>query len=248
MVRHSVSRCGRVLSGAVWRGIVRLGEIRAFFFWRNGILTVLCVLRSGGDFTVEYVRRLRDGVARNTTIPHRFFCISDVPVPCERVELACDFPGWWSKIFMFKPGIITGPTLYLDLDTVIVGNLDAVATIPHDFAMLNIREKDLPVCNSGAMYFRSPQPHVYERFAERPQYWIAYHIRNAKERYAGDQAFISDSFSEIPTLNKALPGVFRAYKYDNCREAVPPGCSVVCFSGKPRPHEVTNGWVKEIWK
>lgn len=209
-------------------------------------LTVLCVLKSGGDYDAEYVRILRDGVARHLTVPHRFVCISDAPVPCERIELKHSWKGWWSKLEIFRPDVITGPTLYLDLDTIITGNLDPVTTIPYEFAMLNIRAKDLKIGNSGAMWFAKPFPHVYERFAEKPDYWIDYHEKSAHDRYMGDQAFISDCFDDIPKLHHALPDFFKSYKYDACQEAVPPGCSVVCFGGPPRPRQA-GGWVKQAW-
>lgn len=209
-------------------------------------LTVLCVLRSGGDYDAEYVRKLRDGCRKHLTIPHRFVCLSDVPVPCERIELRHNWSGWWSKIEVFRPDVITGPTLYLDLDTVITGKLDPVMTMPYDFAMLNIRAKDTKVGNSGAMWFTKAYPHVYERFAEKPQHWIDYHVSNAHDRYMGDQAFISDCFEDIPKLHHALPGFFLSYKYDRCQDRVPKGCSVVCFGGHPRPHEAP-GWVYKTW-
>jgi hypothetical protein len=208
------------------------------------VLSVVCVLRSGGDFDSEYVRKLRDGVARNMTIPYRFVCLSDCDVPCERIPLKHDWPGWWAKLEIFR---LTGPLLYVDLDTIIVGNLDRVADIPYDFAMLDILEKNLPrIGNSGAMWMAKPFPNVYERFAEKPEYWIEYHRANAHDRYMGDQAFISDCFTEIPKLHHALPGFFKAYKYDGCQYKVPAGCSVVCFSGKPRPAQA-GGWVKQAW-
>ena len=212
------------------------------------MLTVLCVLRSGGpDYTPEYVRRLRDGVARNLTIEHRFVCLSDCDVPCERIPLIHDWPGWWAKIECFRPDVITGPTLYLDLDTLITGPLDPVMEIRDRFSMLCIRAKELKIGNSGAMWFRDPQTHVYERFVENPEYWIDYHIKNAHNRYMGDQAFISDCFTDIPKLHHALPDFFKSYKYDVCQMKVPPGCSVVCFGGHPRPHEVRGGWVERTW-
>jgi hypothetical protein len=209
-------------------------------------LTVLCVLKSGGDYDAEYVRKLRDGVKRNLTIPHRFVCLSDVPVPCERIPLKHGWPGWWSKIEVFRPDVITGPTLYLDLDTIITGKLDPVMSIPYDFAMLNIRAKDTKVGNSGAMWFKKPYPNVYERFVEKPQYWIDYHVSNAHDRYMGDQAFISDCFETIPKLHHALPGFFLSYKYDKQQQRVSAGCSVVCFGGHPRPHEA-RGWAYKAW-
>lgn len=212
------------------------------------MLTVLCVLRSGGpDYNAEYVRKLRDGVARNLTIEHRFVCLSDCDVPCERIPLIHDWPGWWAKIEVFREEVITTPTLFLDLDTIITGTLDPVMTIPYDFAMLCIRCKELKIGNSGAMFFRKPQPHVYERFAEKPEYWIDYHIKNAHNRYMGDQGFVSDSFTEIPKLHHWRQGFFLSYKYDVLQMKFPPTCSVVCFGGHPRPHEVQSGWVKRLW-
>lgn len=209
-------------------------------------VTVLCVLKTGGDYNAEYVRKLRDGVKRHLTVSHRFVCLSDVEVPCERIPLKHGWRGWWSKLEVFRPDVITGPTLYLDLDTVITGNLDPVTTIPYDFAMLDILERNAKVGNSGAMWIAKPFPYVYERFAEKPEHWIKHHEKNAKNRYMGDQAFISDCFEEIPKLHHALPGFFKGYKYDHCQDKVPESCSVVCFGGPPRPHQA-GGWVKRVW-
>lgn len=209
-------------------------------------LTVLCVLKSGGDFTAEYVRKLRDGVAKHLTVPHRFVCLSDVDVPCERIPLKHGWPGWWSKVECFRPDVVNGPTLYLDLDTVITGNLDPVATIPYEFAMLDIQSKGQHCGNSGAMWFRKPFPQVYERFAERPQHFIDHMQKNASGRYMGDQGFVSDCFEHIDKLHEALPGFFVSYKYDHCQTRVPAGASVICFGGPPRPHQA-GGWVKQVW-
>ena len=209
---------------------------------------VLCVLRSGGDFDPDYVHRLRNGVERHMRgKPHRFVCISDVPVDCERIELTENYPGWWSKISMFRPGIITGDTLYLDLDSVVVNRLDLVMNIQFDFAMLSILDGGQKIGNSGAMWFRKPFPHVYEKFAEKPEYWIKHHQDNAHDRYMGDQAFISDCFDHIPKLHHALPGFFLSYKYNKLQDRVPESCSVVCFGGKPRPRDVKTGWVPRAW-
>jgi len=212
-------------------------------------LTFLCVLRSGGDYTPQYVHKLRNGVARHTTVPHRFVCLSDVPVECERIPMLHNWPGWWCKIEMFRPGVITGPTLYLDLDTVIVGPLDDVWRLnSFPFAMLDVLQKGLHIGNSGVMWFRGPFHHVYERFAQQPEHWIRYHEENALHRYMGDQAFISDCFTEIPKLHQVLPAMFKSYKYDQCRARPKPGASVIAFGGHPRPHQVYRGWVPEHWR
>ena len=210
-------------------------------------LAVLCVLRSGGEYTAEYVRKLRDAVKRNLTLPHRFVCLSDVPVPCERIPLEHKWPGWWSKIEIFRPGVITGPTLYLDLDTCITGSLDPVVKIPHEFAMLSIRDRGQKTGDSGVMWIGKPQPHVYERFSARPEHWMAlYKTSQGDTKAFGDQGYISDQFSYIPKLNHWRPDFFKSYRLDGCQYGVPSGCSVVCFGGAHRPHN-SGGWVKEAW-
>ena len=210
------------------------------------MLTVLCVLRSGGGYDAEWVRKLRDGVARNLTIPHRFVCLSDCDVPCDRIPLEHDWPGWWSKIEMFKPGVITGPTLYLDLDTVVTGSLDGMAKLAYPFAMLrNFHQPDY--VGSGVMWFRDADtvPHqVYEKFKRMPDAYIAHHDRVRVSSHLGDQAFIWDTLKgDIAKLDGLG---LKSYKY-HCKAFLPEDASAVCFHGPPRLPEVKAPWVAQHW-
>lgn len=215
------------------------------------MLTVLCVLRSGGGYDAEWVRKLRDGVARNLTIPYRFVCLSDVEVPCERIPLEHDWPGWWSKIEIFRKWVITGPTLYLDLDTVITANLDKIANLSYDFAALrNFHQPDF--IGSGVMWFRSADtvPHrVYEKFSRMPLAYIAHHERVQKGSHLGDQAFIWDTLREqgisIPFLTDEFSGV-KSYKY-HAQSHLPADTKIVCFHGLPKLPEVNAPWVTQHW-
>lgn len=215
------------------------------------MLTVLTVLRSGGGYTSEWVDKLKRGVGRGLTIPHRFVCLSDVDVNCERIRLKHDWPGWWSKIEMFRPEVIIGPTLYLDLDTVITGQLDEIATLEYPFAMLrNFHQPDF--VGSGVMWFKDAEsvPHkVYEKFARMPDAYIAHHDRVKVGSHLGDQAFIFDTLhsmgKEIPHIQDQFHGIM-SYKY-HCRTYLPPDTSIVCFHGPPRLFEVKNEWVKKYW-
>ena len=74
-----------------------------------GMLTVASVFKSGGTYFPKYVRVLRDAVRRNLTIPHRFVCLTDVDVPCERIPLIHGWPSFYSKIELFRPGLFDGP-------------------------------------------------------------------------------------------------------------------------------------------
>ena len=208
------------------------------------MITVLCVLRTGGIYDAGWVRKLRDGVARNLTVPHRFVCLSDTEVPCERIPLEHDWPGWWAKIELFRPGVITGPTLYLDLDTVITGSLDELVNLPDSFAMLrNFHQPDM--VGSGVMWFRDVPHKVYRKFSKMPQCYIDHHERVAKGSYLGDQAFIADTVG-LENIGKiSMPSV-RSYKY-HCKSFLPEEASVVCFHGLPRPTEVKAPWMERHW-
>ena len=193
-------------------------------------LTVACVLRSGGDFDAEYVERLRDGVAAHLELEHRFVALSDCPVPCERLSLQTDWPGWWAKLELFRQ-LRTGRTLYFDLDTVIVGPLDAIAATPWRFAML--RDWLHPTTfNSSVMAWSGDWSHIAAEFTvERgagyrtPQRWV-------------DQGWIAEHAGPPPqVLQDAFPGAFVSRKVGPRHG---PAERVVCFHGHPRPRDV--GW------
>lgn len=210
------------------------------------MLTFLCVLRSGGIFTAEWVRKLRDGVAHHMSLPHRFACLSDVDVPCERIPMKHNWPGWWGKAELFRPGVVTGPTVFFDLDTVIVGPLDALAGIDLDYALIDLRGNGW--AQLGAMFLKNPPAQVYETLAADPDRLMERYRRTAKGQYVGDQALWKDvmGHDNVPKLTDILPGFFRSYKL-HCRNGVPHETSVVCFHGKPRPSEVSEKWVREAW-
>src|SRR5258706_252493 len=212
------------------------------------MFTICCVLKSGGIYDGEWVRKLHDGVARNLSRPHAFACLSDIEVPCKRIPLKHDWPGWWSKIEVFRPGIICGPTLYLDLDTAITGPIDGITSLAADFAMLN-NFSNPGMVGSGVMWFSGENiPHkVYHKFAKQPDAYIAHHIRNANGSYLGDQAFIYDALDRnVPFLTDDYPGI-KSYKH-HCRAGLPKGTSIVCFPGSPKPSEVKEPWMLEAWR
>jgi hypothetical protein len=205
-------------------------------------MNVLCVLKSGGEYDAEWVRKLRDGVARNTTIPYRFLCLSDVDVPCERIPLRHNWPGWWAKIEMFRH--VKDPTLYLDLDTVVTGNLDHFAKLEMDFAMLR-NFHDPNMVGSGVMWFGKPQKQVYDRFCDKPFKWIKHHEDNRDFAYVGDQAFVFDSF--VGRIHRLPMDTIKSYKM-HCKNGLPEGTSLVCFHGSPKAPEIKTEWMAAHWK
>ena len=209
------------------------------------MFTVSCVLKSGGVYNAEWVAKLQRGVSRHLSVPYRFVCLSDVDVPCERIKLKHNWPGWWSKIELFSDDIDISPHLYLDLDTVITGNLEAFTDLPYDFAMLrNFTYPDM--VGSGVMWFREVPHQVYTKFLKMPECYMAHHERmvDAETSYIGDQAFIWDALNRKVDALDNLP--IKSYRY-HCRYRLLPDTSLVCFHGSPRPPEVKADWMKEHW-
>lgn len=220
------------------------------------MLTVATVLKSGGIYTPEWVAKLKAGVERHLKLPHRFVCLSDVDVPCERIPLEHDWPGWWSKIELFK---LEGPVLYFDLDTAIVGDLSDIAFTagnPLDgFKILqDFYRKD--GWGSGVMGWSGR--HVVEgwfkAFAERPEFWMQFcGIR-------GDQHFIENMDHKVTrTWQRLLPNQIVSYKVHCCNAQllggnyfahhIPNDARAVCLHGLPKFRDMpANDAVRLAWE
>jgi hypothetical protein len=141
------------------------------------MLTIACVYKSraispvggliGGTYDVTWVQKLQRAVARNITVPHRFVCLTDVSIlGVETIPLRHNWPGWWSKVELFRPGLFHGPVLYFDLDVMITGNLDPM-TGPFE-GMVMLGDKLDGIMNSTAMWWDASDPvylPIYARFA-----------------------------------------------------------------------------------
>jgi len=235
------------------------------------MITVACVLRSGGRYDAEWVRKLRDGVRRHLTLPYRFVCLSDVDVPCERIPLEYDWPllskqrggahnwavapAWWSKLELFRGGLFSGTVLYLDLDSLIVGPLDELVQYPHKFTMADDPWRQTiggPLC-SAVMAWTGHQSFLFDAFLADPDgYAHRYDVIEPNSGRIGDQAYIEDMFKRfnepIATFRQLFGPVLASYKGDKLQDGPPDRASIVQFHGLPKMNEFTSGWVAEAWK
>lgn len=207
------------------------------------MLTAACVLKSGGIYDTTWVARLRDGVARHMPIAHRFVCLSDVDVPCDRIPLVHGWPGWWSKVEAFR---LEGPVLFLDLDTAIVGDLSDIAlqadawefTLLRDFYRLG------DGLGSGVMGWNVDTTPLYEAFAARPSFW------QTKIGSRGDQGFIEENvlLDGVARWQDRCDGQIVSYKI-HCRSGIPPDARVVCLHGLPKFADMpVNDPVRQAWE
>jgi hypothetical protein len=202
-------------------------------------LTVACVLHEkGGTFTTLHAKALCAGV--ETHLPGaRFACIStnpDVPgyVPMPRP----DWTGKWSLVNWWTPGLFTGRVLAVGLDTFIVGPLDDLAA--YDGPAAGIDDfYQMRLLASGAMAWDGDElAHVHEAFARDP--------RGTMRRYPRMDPWLRTVAPNLRRLQRRYPDQIVSYKA-HARAAVPDGARVVCFHGKPRPHEAT-GWASVHWR
>ena len=207
------------------------------------MLTVCCVLRSGGDYGWRHVRHLRAGVRKWLFAPFRFVVLTDMQDDyfiCE--PLIHGWPGWFSKIEMFRPGLFPGETLYFDLDSVIVGPLDHLVT-GHRFTVLRNMwvEPGHPRIGSGLMAWRGDLSAIYEAFRVDPARHMAECV--TKDRW-GDQGFIQ-WHAPVPMerWQDKHPGAVVSWKRGVLPNhgRVPADASIVVFHGLPRP------WTTSLW-
>lgn len=215
------------------------------------MLNIVCVnadnyLGRGAD----YVNILADMVARNISdkIAYKFICFTDTPQGIDAEVDIRPLPvdgldGWWNKLALFKEGLFPkgDRILYLDLDTVITGGLDDIIKYDGEFAILRdfIRQEGF---QSSVMAWKSG-------FGN--DIWRAYEITERSQIEGGDQYWIEIYAGLMHIkhdfLQDLYPDAFVSYKL-GATYNIPKNCKMVIFHGKPRPHEVVDGWVPKVWK
>ena len=198
------------------------------------MLTVACVLRSGGAFTQDWVVRLRHQVARHLQAPHRFVCLTDMAVPCDSVPLKNGWPGWWSKLELWRPGTFEGRVLYFDLDTLITGNITPLAGYRNDLATLTDFFSPRIAATGVLAWDARKTDNIWAR------------IQSGPPEFKGRSDLYLDLKGD--RLQDIFPGTFGSYKAHEL-EAGPADYSVVCFHGYPKFTDLAPGtWARDYWE
>jgi len=229
------------------------------------IATVATILRSGGDYEPEDVRRLKACVDKNLQGAYGFVCLTDRPDDVGRIPdvdvmaLEHDWPGWWAKMEVFR---LEGPTLYLDLDTVVTGDLGPILTAISEkrdtlFAVRDFYKGSL---QTGLLGWAVNMRWIYEAFAWAAASAVWRRSRLCWEMSILDHRFHGDAdWLRLGCPRAALPVVFLqdvvsgivSYKVHCEKQGQPPACArVVCFHGHPRPSLLHPAppWILEAWK
>ncbi len=195
------------------------------------MLTVACVLSKGPkrSYDATHVERLQKMVAEHVEQPYRFLCLTNEEVPCESLPLIRNWPGWWSKIELFCPGLFRGErdrVLYLDLDVTVTGNLDDLANEPEPFIICRDFQRLGLGLNSSVMAWDAGYADIiYTLFTE-----------DVMERLNGDQNWIREVLPNATVFPRSWCISYKkslGYKR-------PADMRVLIYHGDPKPWDLDD--------
>ena len=89
----------------------------------------VCCVKEGNKYDKDYVNILYNMIEKNLSSDFNFYCFTENPTGLNKniiVKNLIDktIKGWWNKCLLFKPGVLSGQCLYLDLDMIIIRPID----------------------------------------------------------------------------------------------------------------------------
>ncbi|BBB24424.1 conserved hypothetical protein [Isorropodon fossajaponicum endosymbiont JTNG4] len=238
-------------------------------------VNIIC-MKWGDKFPVEYVNRLFGMVSRHLSIPFRFVCFTENSVGIrDEVEIQdlpeLDLPPrllerGWRKLTVFKQdfGGLSGPTLFLDLDIVVVGNLDGFFTHSGNFLIAHDKKNPKKIeGNSSIFRFEIGQYSEILSYFKQNSELVQNEVRH-------EQAYLSREMYKQDKLRYWPDEWVPSFKYRCCPSwikswfqapFIPKGAKVILFHGLPNPPEAIIGrsgkwyrhiqpspWIEKYWK
>ncbi len=218
--------------------------------------TIICI-KWGEKFGPEYVNKLYAMARRNITGDFRLVCFTDhteglLPAIETRglPELGCEHPqntiGKWRKVALWGPelGGLEGPVLFVDLDSIIVGNIDGYFTYGSPDDVILARNWAKPFSGLGqTSVFRFPvgkNPHILENFRKTPQaiadkhHFEQHYITSA---VTGGIKFWPENWTRHFRIH-CLPYFPLRYFF---AAKLPKTAKIVTFPGGPNPDDIVLG-------
>ena len=216
---------------------------------------VIC-LKWGDKYDSMYVNRLHNGLKNNCTLPFELHCFTEDSRGIDSDVVIHDLPysdqisSWWNKVWLFSDEVPFEKgerVLYIDLDTLITGNIDVILS-DDTSGMVMLRDfywgiaKTATQSASGLMAWNIDElTHIWHEFKKDSDSAI-----NSVYPH-GDQVFISKCLNnEVHYWQDLYPEQVVSFKV-HCNSGLPSSASVVCFHGEPSiPDAASNHW--KSWK
>lgn len=236
---------------------------------------ILC-MKWGTKYGPEYVNRLYAMVRRHLKGDFRFVCLTDdgtdiraevqcLPIPDLNLPDGLPERGW-KKLTTFESDLygLKGVALFLDVDVVITGSIDAFFDEPGEFLIIHDWKRPWRVTGNSSVYRFQLGVHadVLQQFRTTGA--------EAREAFRNEQAFLSDVLHKQGKLRYWPDSWCCSYKY-HCipswptnywREPfVPADTKIVIFHGEVNPPDALEGrrnrafrfvrkaaWINRHWR
>jgi hypothetical protein len=226
------------------------------------IKLILC-MKWGTVYGPDYVNILYAMVARNITGPFKVVCFTDDttgirdevmcrPLPSLGCEIPPDVPGKWPKVALWSRELegLEGLALFIDLDSVIVGNIDDYFTYGNPEDVITARNWVRPFSKAGqTSVFRfqiGRHPYMLENLQADPT--------NLSRKYKFEQNYVT---AGIHGGIKFWPAEWTKHFGLHAMgiwplrylrpPVLPSGVKIVTFPGHPKPPDAIVGrWSKNM--
>lgn len=198
------------------------------------MINVYTVLSQSFNHTKEYVYRLKRSLERNATVKFRFVCLTNEQLPGIETVPTQEI-GRWAKMELCHP-LVKGRIHYIDLDTVITGNIDFFLST--DASLL---------CRNPLQERRTAIMTLNEN--ERSLVWDFW--SSDRERiignFKGEGSVYNFSLpGDIPCIQEVFPGRVTSFSKEDT--GLPVGSKMVTFSGGLYPKDLEeDSWMKKYW-
>ena len=231
------------------------------------MIDIVC-FKWGDKFSPKYVNNLASMVERNVTVPHRFICYTDndYGVECETRPFLTNLPYWWYIIGLTNPAHEhSEKTIYMDLDTIITGNIDHIVSLDVPFATISDFYATRGLQTAYIMWNKEVGQKLWDFFTEK--YSPDDYENLCRSATGGTNQFLEEAFGvvrlnkndkpklegiDVNRLQKHFPNQCVSYKVQVVKQGwkeLPENVRMVFFHGKPMPHEVqSEPWMKENWR
>jgi hypothetical protein len=207
-------------------------------------MNIGCVLRTGGDFGPEHVEWLKAQCEKY--IPHeKFYCFSDCETYEDSYQLWSNWPKWWAKMEIYGAEWVKGPTLIMDLDTVILGEFKPTEEqLKNSYVMRHFTRNGFNAPEEfacGVMLTTEEfRRKVYDHFfgaCGKPHKYM-------EEANYDDQRYFKKYWEkDLLRFQDDFPDAFVSYKLHVLQHGLSEDNVFVNFHGLPRPWDVKEDWI-----
>ena len=215
----------------------------------------VCCVKEGSKYDGDYVNTLYLMIKRYLTIPFDFICLTEnhknLLKEIKIINLDDkSIRGWWNKCLLFKPGLLSGSCLYLDLDMIIVKNIDEFIINNQYLNILCnpllLNNKIYYKINSSMLFWNADNKKfnkIWFRYSENKLFYDNH--KPLPNEQAGDQKVIIESNVKY----KFFPSdKIRFFKFIKDKETLDEKISIIVCKGEKQKNHKLNFFVKNYWK